>query len=44
MNTGKLILYLIFAVVIAGTVYTAVKDITPAQQHIEQNIELKLSK
>ncbi len=42
MKTG--ILYLILGIMVLGIAYTACKDITPEQQRIEQNIELKLAK
>lgn len=38
------ILYLILGVIVLGIVYTACKDITPEQQRIESDVELKLSK
>ncbi len=43
-RNNKYVLYLILFVIILGIVYTACKDITPKQERVEQNIELKLSK
>ncbi len=41
---NKYIVYLILGVIVLGIAYTACKDITPAQQRIENKVELKLSK
>ncbi len=38
------IIYLILLVLVLGVVYTACKDITPEQEQIVKNIELKLNK
>ncbi len=43
-RNNKYILYLILGVVVLGIAYTACKDITPEQQRVETNVELKLSK
>lgn len=42
MKTG--ILYLILGIIVLGVAYTACKDITPEQERIETQIELKLAK
>lgn len=41
---NRTVLYLFLLILIAGIAYTACKDITPAQEHIESNVEIKLSK
>jgi len=41
-NRYGLIFFLL--VLVAGIAYTACKNITPEQEHISKNIELKLSK
>lgn len=38
------VIYLILLFLIFGLVYTACKDITPEQEKIVENIELKLNK
>ncbi len=38
------ILYVILLGLILGIIYTACKDITPEQEHIVNNIELKLNR
>lgn len=42
MKTG--FLYVILGVIILGVAYTACKDITPNQERVESQIELKMSK
>lgn len=37
-------IYLILLILILGVAYTACKDITPQQEQITQNVELKLNK
>ena len=37
-------IYLILLVLILGIAYTACKDITPEQEQITENVELKLNK
>jgi len=41
---NKYTLYLVLLVLAIGVVYTACKDITPEQEHITNEVELKLSK
>ena len=41
---NRTVLYLFLLIVALGVAYTACKDITPAQEHVENNLELKLSK
>lgn len=36
--------YIILLLLILGIAYTACKDITPEQEHLETELELKLSK
>lgn len=43
-QNGRLILYIILGVIAIGIVYTACKDITPAQKRVETKVELKLGK
>lgn len=43
-KNSKYVLYLVLCVIILGIAYTACKDITPKQERVEQNVELKLSK
>ncbi len=38
------LLYIMLGVIVLGVVYTACKDITPPQQKVESEIELKLNK
>lgn len=38
------LLYAILGIIVLGVVYTACKDITPVQQKVENQVELKLSK
>lgn len=40
----KLGLYIILLILLLGITYTACKDITPKQETITNNIELKLNK
>ena len=45
MRTNKKYgIYIVLLVLILGVTYTACKDITPEQQQITENMELKLSK
>ena len=37
-------LYIFLIVLIAGIAYTACKDITPAQEHIQSDVDIKLNK
>lgn len=37
-------IYIILLVLILGITYTACKDITPEQEQITENVELKLNK
>lgn len=41
---NRTFLWLFLLVLVIGIAYTACKDITPAQEHIENNVEIKLSK
>ena len=41
---NKYILYAILLVLLVGIAYTACKDITPQQETITKNVELKLNK
>lgn len=43
-KSKKTTVYVILAVIILGIVYTACKDITPEQQRVTANVELKLNK
>lgn len=43
-RSSKIVLYLFLILIVIGVVYTACKDITPSQETIEANVELKLSK
>ena len=38
------IIYLILLILVLGIAYTACKDITPDQEKVVENIELKLNK
>lgn len=38
------LLYVVLGVIILGVAYTACKDITPVQEKVESQVELKLSK
>ena len=38
------VLYIILLCLVLGIIYTACKDITPEQEHIANNVELKLNK
>lgn len=38
------ILYVFLGIIVLGVVYTACKDITPEQNHVETTIELKMTK
>jgi len=41
---NKSLLYIFLIALIAGVAYTACKDITPVQEHVESDVDLKLSK
>ena len=43
-KSSKTILYLFLILIVVGIAYTACKDISPKQQVVEANVELKLSK
>ena len=41
---NKYTIYIIVLILALGIVYTACKDITPAQEQVTKEVELKLSK
>lgn len=41
---NRSMLYIFLIVLIAGIAYTACKDITPVQEHIQSDVDVKLSK
>ncbi|MBR2274221.1 MAG: hypothetical protein IJ864_05300 [Alphaproteobacteria bacterium] len=41
---NRYLLYIILLILVAGVAYTACKDITPEQEQVVKNIELKLNK
>lgn len=41
---GKFVFFLVLGIIIAAVVYTAAKDITPEQERVEANVEVKLTK
>lgn len=43
-SNKKNILYFFLLIVVLGVAYTASKDITPVQEHIESTLDLKLNK
>ena len=43
-KSKKTTVYVILAVIILGIAYTACKDITPEQQRVTADVELKLNK
>lgn len=43
-SSKNIILYVILIIMVLGVIYTACKDITPEQERVESEIELKLGK
>lgn len=43
-KSKKTTVYVILAVIVLGIAYTACKDITPEQQRVTADVELKLNK
>jgi hypothetical protein len=43
-KNSKVAIYLFLILLVAGVIYTACKDITPKQEVVEKNIELKLTR
>lgn len=41
---NRSMLYIFLIVLVAGIAYTACKDITPAQEHVQSDVNLKLNK
>lgn len=41
---NRSMLYIFLLILIAGIAYTACKDITPTQEHIQSDVDLKLNK
>lgn len=43
-KNSKVAIYLFLILIVAGVIYTACKDITPKQEIVEKNVELKLAR
>lgn len=43
-KSGRYIVYIILCIILLGVAYTSCKDITPEQERVEQEVELKLTK
>ena len=41
---NRSLIYIFLIVLVAGIAYTACKDITPAPEHIQSDVDIKLSK